>query len=88
MEIAAEQYEKIEDDLPIQRGNVKLQNLQVVNAILYVAEQGCKWRGHPTRFGNWHTVYTRINRWAKSGVLACIIREGLSNGALVGSRLP
>lgn len=69
MEITAEQYEKIKDSLPIQRGNVKLQNLQVVNAILYVAEQGCKWRGLPTRFGNWHSIYTRMNRWAKSGVL-------------------
>jgi hypothetical protein len=29
----------------LQRGNVSLTNLQVLNAILYVAEQGCKWRG-------------------------------------------
>jgi hypothetical protein len=42
MEITAEQCKKIADNLPIQRGNVKLQNLQVLNAILYVAEQGCK----------------------------------------------
>jgi transposase len=48
---------------------VKLQNLQVLNAILYVAEQGCKWRGLPSRFGNWHSIYTRMNRWAKNGVL-------------------
>jgi transposase len=41
----------------------------VLNAILYVAEQGCKWRGLPKRFGNWHTIYTRMNRWSKSGVL-------------------
>ncbi|WP_264484162.1 IS5 family transposase [Xanthomonas oryzae] len=53
----------------MQRGNVSMTNLQVVNALLYVAEHGCKWRGLPERFGNWHTVYTRINRWAKSGVL-------------------
>ena len=69
MEITAEQYEKIRGSLPIQRGNVKLHNLQVLNAILYVAEQGCKWRGLPSRFGNWHSIYTRMNRWAKSGVL-------------------
>ena len=31
-------------------------NLQVVSAMLYVAEQGCKWRGLPQRFGNWHTI--------------------------------
>ena len=23
----------------------------------------------PSRFGNWHTVYTRMNRWSKNGVL-------------------
>jgi transposase len=69
MEITAQQYEKIKDSLPIQRGNVKLQNLTVLNAILYVAEHGCKWRGLPPRFGSWHSIYTRMNRWAKSGVL-------------------
>src|ERR1035438_7569838 len=69
MEITAEQYGKIKDSLPIQRGNVRLTNLQILNAILYVAEQGCKWRGLPGRFGNWHTVYTRMNRWSKNGVL-------------------
>ncbi len=69
MEITVEQYEKIKDSLPIQRGNVKLQNLEVLNAILYVAEQGCKWRGLPSRFGSWHSIYTRMNRWAKNGVL-------------------
>ena len=50
-------------------GQCKLPNLQVLNAILYVAEQGCKWRGLPPRFGRWHTIYTRMNRWAKNGVL-------------------
>ena len=69
MEITEAQYERIAPVLPVQRGNVKLSNLQVLNAILYVAEQGCKWRGLPPRFGNWHTVYTRMNRWSKNGVL-------------------
>ena len=40
-----------------------------MNAVLYVAEQGCKWRGLPKRFGRWHTVYMRMNRWSKAGVL-------------------
>jgi transposase len=69
MEITESQYEQIAPFLPVQRGNVSLSNLQVLNAILYVAEQGCKWRGLPKRFGNWHTIYTRMNRWSKSGVL-------------------
>ncbi len=69
MEITAAQFERIEDCLPTQRGNVSLSNLQVLNAILFVAEHGCKWRGLPKRFGNWHTIYTRMNRWSKAGVL-------------------
>ena len=47
MELTRQQYEKIKDSLPLQRGNVRLSNLEVLNAILYVAEQGCKWRGLP-----------------------------------------
>ena len=69
MEITAEQYAWIEPFLPVQRGNVSHDNLNVINAILYVAENGCKWRALPKRFGNWHTIYTRMNRWAKAGVL-------------------
>ncbi|KAF0813587.1 hypothetical protein IGB42_01938 [Andreprevotia sp. IGB-42] len=69
MEITSAQFAQIEHCLPRQRGNVSLTNLQVFNAILYVAEYGCKWRGLPKRFGNWHTIYTRMNRWAKAGVL-------------------
>ena len=69
MNLTETQYSRIEDLLPRQRGNVKISNLQVLNAILYVAEHGCKWRGVPKRFGNWHTIYTRMNRWAKAGVL-------------------
>ena len=75
MEISAEQFSRIEVFLPVQRGNVSLSNLQVINAILYVAENGCKWRSLPKRFGNWHTIYTRMNRWAKAGVLDRLFEE-------------
>ena len=69
MEITEGQYARIQGSLPVQRGNVSLTNLQLLNALLYVAEHGCKWRGLPKRFGNWHTIYTRMNRWSKNGVL-------------------
>ena len=75
MEITQAQYEQIESLLPRQRGNVSMSNLRVLNAILYVAEHGCKWRGLPKRFGNWHSIYTRMNRWAKKGVLDRVFSE-------------
>lgn len=75
MEISAEQFARIESYLPVQRGNVTLENLQVINAILFVAENGCKWRALPRRFGNWHSIYTRMNRWAKAGVLDRVFEQ-------------
>ena len=52
-----------------------MSNLQVINAILHVAEQGCKWRGLPKRLGNWHTIYMRMNRWSKAGVLDRVFKR-------------
>ena len=75
MEISTEQFARIKEFLPRQRGNVSHQNLAVINAILYVAENGCKWRAVPKRFGNWHTIYTRMNRWAKAGVLDRVFEQ-------------
>ena len=63
------QYNLIKPYLPVQRGKVKISNLTLINAVLYVAENGCKWRALPREFGNWHTIYTRLKRWAERGVL-------------------
>jgi transposase len=75
MEITHQQYEKISDCFPRQRGNVKIDNLAALNAMLYVLEHGCKWRGLPPSFGNWHSVYTRLSRWSKNGVLDRIFKR-------------
>jgi transposase len=69
MEITQKQYERIAGCFPRQRGNVRADNLQVLNAILSPAEHGCKRRGLPERFGVWHSIYTRMNRWSKNRVL-------------------
>ena len=66
MELTQTHFERIAHLFPKQRGNVSLSHLAVLDAILYVAEQGCKWRGLPASFGNWHTIDTRMNRWAKA----------------------
>jgi len=69
MKLTESQYERVKGILPRQRGNVRRSNLDVLNAILYVAENGCKWRALPKEFGNWNTIHVRMNRWAKNGVL-------------------
>ncbi len=47
MEIVERQYEQIKDLPPRQLSNVKLRNIDVLNAISYVTENGCKRRSLP-----------------------------------------
>lgn len=86
MKLNHEQYEKIAKYLPRQRGNVSMSNLELVNAILYVTENGCKWRALPESYGNWHTVYVRMNRWSKNGVLQRLF-EGLQQENIIRIRM-
>ncbi|MDR1398832.1 MAG: transposase, partial [Treponema sp.] len=69
MEISEEQYRRIQNLLPTQRGHVTIANLTLLNALIYRCENGSKWRALPERFGHWHVISMRLNRWAKSGVL-------------------
>ena len=69
MRINEAQYAVIENCFPKHRKPADISNLDVLNAGIYVLENGCKWRGLPKEYGNWHTIYTRLARWAKSGIL-------------------
>ena len=69
MELATEQFERIKDCLPRQRGNVQVGNLVLLNALLSVLENGDKWRRLPKEYGLWHTIYMRRYRWSKAGVI-------------------
>jgi len=75
------QYRRIEKLLPTQRGNVKIDNRDILNALLYRCKNGCSWRDLPREFGNWHVIYMRFSRWAKNGVLeriyAVLSEDGL-----------
>ena len=66
MAITKAQFDRIAGHFPVQRGNVKTENYAFINAILYMAENGCKWRALPTEYGKWATIYKKFNRWAKN----------------------
>jgi len=70
MELTSSQYERIAHCFPKARGTLRYHNLDVLNAILYIAENGAKWRKLPSQYGHWHTIYTRMRGWTKAGVLA------------------
>jgi len=85
MQLSEKQYARIAKLLPVQRGNVKITNYTLLSALIYRLENGCKWRDLPKTFGNWHTIYVRLDRWSENGVLervyTALIGEGIvSNG--------
>ena len=63
-------FNRIKHIFPVQRGYIKYSNYQVMKAMLYALENGGKWRQLPKSYGNWNALYRRVNRWAKTGILA------------------
>ena len=45
---------------------------EVVNAILYVLHEGCRWRALPHDFPAWETVYWYFAKWTDDGTLVHI----------------
>ncbi|MGB9033963.1 MAG: IS5 family transposase [Paeniglutamicibacter sp.] len=41
----------------------------IVDAIRYMTDNGCKWRGLPADFPPWKTVYGFFARWSQAGVV-------------------
>ncbi len=75
MTLTDAQYERVAPLLPTPRGKLTIPPRQVLDALFYIAKEGCTWRGLPTEFGHWHTIYMRLNRWAKAGVLERVVTE-------------
>jgi len=69
MQINRHQFKRIRHLLPKPRGSVCISHFRFLNALAFMASNGCKWRALPTRFGLWHTNYMRLHRWAHNGVL-------------------
>lgn len=42
---------------------------EIVDAIRYVVDTGCKWRALPADFPPWRTVWGFMARWAAAGMI-------------------
>ncbi|GHU10541.1 hypothetical protein FACS1894151_09980 [Spirochaetia bacterium] len=80
MELNEKQYQRIAALLPTQRGNVKIENRILLNALIYRCENGCKWRALPESFGNWHSICVRFDRWSENGVLERVYKALAAEG--------
>ena len=79
MELTKKQFKKIEHLMPTQRKKSTISNYDFMRALLYIIENGCKWRALPKEYGNWHTIYVRFNRWSKNGTIDSIIECNIIN---------
>ena len=64
-------WERIKDHLPGQpgqHGKAAKNNRLFIDAVLWIAKTGAPWRDLPEYFGNWNSVWRRLDRWANKGV--------------------
>ena len=65
------QWEQLQGLLPgpkTKRGRPPQDHRQILNGILWVLRTGAPWRDVPERYGKWTTIYSRFQRWRKSGI--------------------
>ncbi len=74
-----DQWERLRQmSLPGDGGHVGVtakDNRLFVDAVLYRFRAGIPWRDLPLRFGNWHRVYVRFNRWSEHGTWLQIFEQ-------------
>ena len=55
-------------------------NRRFLNALLWMARSGARWRDLPERFGDHQTVKRRYYRWIEMGVLDTGVRGSCARG--------
>lgn len=73
--ISDSDWDRIKDLLPGrpgQSGWLAADNRRFINALLWIARTGAPWRDLPERFGNWNSVWRRLDRWARKGTLKMV----------------
>ena len=55
----------------IKKNSLKINNLEILNSILRVLENGSKWCSLGKK---WHTIYTREHRWSRNMALLKVNR--------------
>src|SRR5689334_15757574 len=70
-DLTNEQWERLKELLPPQKpktGRPAEDHRQILNGMLWVLRTGAPWRDLPERYGKWTTIYSRFQRWRKSGM--------------------
>ena len=73
-----DQWERLKDLVPGGRAGQRgprCDNRRFVDALLWKARSGGRWRDLPERFGDFRVVHMRFSRWAKTGVWARVFEH-------------
>ena len=71
-ELSDSQWGRVEPFVPggrVGRRGPRSDNRGFVNALIWMARSGGRWRDLPERYGNYQTVKRRYYRWVENGVL-------------------
>jgi transposase len=45
----------------------------VLQAVVYILREGCRWRALPVQWGHWNTLYRGWRRWVDAGLWAAVL---------------
>jgi putative transposase len=65
-DLTAAQWQHIEPHVPAPKDGGRPSTVdcrEIVNAILYVVQEGCRWRALPQEYPKWQTVYHYFRLW-------------------------
>ena len=71
-----DQWERLEPFVPVagRAGTVHAATTRFVDALLWMARSGARWRDLPERFGPYQTVKRRYYRWIENGTIETIFK--------------
>ena len=89
-----DQWERLKEFVPGGRKGKRgprSDNRRFLNALLWMARSGARWRDLPAQFGDYETVKRRYYRWVERGVLdevlAALSREADLEGLMIDSTI-
>lgn len=52
------------------RGQTGRDTRLFIDAVLWIAREGARWRALPLDYGHWNSVFVRFRRWTRIGIWA------------------
>lgn len=76
MALIEESISQFEDILPKPRGKKgQISPSLLIGALLFITQNRCPWSKLPESYGDWRVIYTKADRWARSGLLGNIFKN-------------